>query len=55
MGRQFAAFYGLVIAAGAFVLFGHAIISPERWLSIPADVVHVVFAAMWAGGLVGLS
>jgi copper transport protein len=52
--RQFAAFYGLLIAAGAFVLFGHAVVSPERWLSIPADVVHVVLAAMWAGGLVGL-
>jgi copper transport protein len=54
MARQFAAFYGLLIAAGAFVLFGHARVSPERWLSIPADVVHVVFVAMWAGGLVGL-
>ena len=51
MVRQFAAFYGLLIAAGAFVLFGHAITSPERWLSIPADVVHVVFVAMWAGEL----
>ncbi len=54
LARQFAAFYGLIIAAGAFVLFGHAIVSPERWLSIPADIVHVVLAAMWAGGLVGL-
>jgi putative copper export protein len=54
MARQFAAFYGLLIAAGAFVLFGHAIVSPERWLSIPADVVHVVLVALWAGGLVGL-
>jgi len=54
MSRQFAAFYGLLLAAGAFVLFGHAITSPERWLSIPADVVHVVFVAMWAGGLIGL-
>jgi putative copper export protein/methionine-rich copper-binding protein CopC len=53
--RQFVAFYGLLAAAGAFVLFGHAVVSPERWLSIPADVVHVVFAAMWAGGLVGLA
>ena len=42
------------MAAGAFVLFGHALVSQERWLSIPADIVHVVFAAMWAGGLVGL-
>jgi copper transport protein len=54
MARQFAAFYGLLVAAGAFVLFGHAIVSPERWLSIPADVVHVVLVALWAGGLVGL-
>ncbi len=54
MSRQFAAFYGLIVAAGAFVLFGHALVSPERWLSIPADIVHVVFVAMWAGGLVGL-
>ncbi len=54
ISRQFAAFYGLLVAAGAFVLFGHALVSQERWLSIPADIVHVVFAAMWAGGLVGL-
>lgn len=52
--RQFAAFYGLVLAAGAFVLFGHALVSPEKWLSTSADVVHVVLAAMWAGGLLGL-
>ena len=54
MYQQFAAFYGLIAAAGAFVLFGHALVSPERWLSIPADIVHAVFAAMWAGGVVGL-
>jgi copper transport protein len=54
VARQFAAFYGLLVAAGAFVIFGHAIVSPERWLSIPADVVHVIFVAMWAGGLFGL-
>jgi copper transport protein len=54
INRQFAAFYGLLVAAGAFVLFGHALVSQERWLSIPADIVHVVFVAMWAGGLVGL-
>jgi copper transport protein len=54
VARQFAAFYGLLVGAGAFVVFGHALVSPERWLSTPADVVHAVFAAMWAGGLVGL-
>jgi copper transport protein len=51
---QFAAFYGLLASAGAFVFFGHAIVSPERWLSIPADVVHAVVAATWIGGLTGL-
>jgi copper transport protein len=54
VAAQFAAFYGLLASAGAFVLFGHAIASPERWLSIPADVVHAVVAAMWIGGLAGL-
>ena len=52
--RQASAFYGLLVSAGAFVAFGHALVSPERWLSTPADVVHAVFAAMWFGGLVGL-
>ncbi len=52
--RQATAFYGMLISAGAFVAFGHALVSPERWLSTPADVVHVVFAALWLGGLVGL-
>jgi len=52
--RQAAAFYGMLVSAGAFVAFGHALVSPERWLSTPADVVHVVFAALWLGGLVGL-
>src|ERR1700722_5960165 len=52
--RQATAFYGLLVSAGAFVAFGHALVSPERWLSTPADVVHAVFAAMWFGGLIGL-
>ena len=51
---QATAFYGMLLSAGAFVAFGHALVSPERWLSTPADVVHVVFAAMWLGGLIGL-
>jgi copper transport protein len=52
--RQAAAFYGMLLSAGAFVVFGHALVSPERWLSTPADVVHAVFAALWFGGLIGL-
>ncbi len=54
IGAQAAAFYGLLVSSGAFVLFGHAVASPERWLSIPADIVHAIFAAMWFGGLIGL-
>jgi len=53
--RQATSFYGMLLSAGAFVAFGHALVSPERWLSTPADVVHVVFAAMWFGGLIGLA
>ncbi len=52
--RQATAFYGMLLSAGAFVVFGHAVVSPERWLSTPADIVHVVFAALWLGGLIGL-
>jgi copper transport protein len=52
--RQAAAFYGMLLSASAFVVFGHALVSPERWLSTPADVVHAVFAALWFGGLIGL-
>jgi copper transport protein len=54
LGRQFAAFYGLVISAGAFVIFGHALASADHWVTGVADVVHVVFAGMWIGGLAGL-
>jgi copper transport protein len=54
IAAQFTSFYGMLVAAGAFVVFGHAIASPERWLSIPADVAHVVVAATWVGGLCGL-
>jgi putative copper export protein/methionine-rich copper-binding protein CopC len=54
LAAQLAAFYGLLVAAGAFVLFGHASVSSERWLSTPADVAHAVVASLWFGGLIGL-
>ena len=54
LANQLAAFYGTLLSAGAFVVFGHAIAGRERWLSVPADVVHAVFAALWLGGLTGL-
>ena len=41
-------------AAGAFVLFGHARAASPTWATVPADVVHVVCAAVWLGGLIGL-
>lgn len=54
LGNQLAALYGTLVSAGAFVVFGHATAGRERWLSVPADVVHAVFAALWLGGLTGL-
>jgi copper transport protein len=54
MSRQFAAFYGLLASSAAFVLFGHALASADRWVTVPADVVHVTFASIWIGGLTGV-
>jgi copper transport protein len=51
---QAVALYSTLVAAGAFVLFGHARSSSPAWVTIPADVVHVVCAAVWLGGLIGL-
>ena len=51
---QAVALYSTLAAAGAFVLFGHARSSSSAWITIPADVVHVVCAAVWLGGLTGL-
>ncbi len=51
---QSLAFYGGLIVASSFVWWGHATESAHPWLSIPADVAHVIAAAVWFGGLVGL-
>jgi putative copper export protein/methionine-rich copper-binding protein CopC len=51
---QVLALYGGLIATGAFVAFGHALQSSNRWLTVPADVVHVAVASVWLGGLIGL-
>jgi copper transport protein len=45
---------GGLVTSLSFVLWGHAIEGATAWLSIPADAVHLVVAAVWFGGLVGL-
>ncbi len=52
---QGCAFYGGLTVAVSFVLWGHAIESPYRWLSVVTDGAHVAAAAIWFGGLVGLA
>ena len=51
---QVLALYSTIGAAGAFVLFGHARAASPAWVVVGADVVHVVCAAVWLGGLIGL-
>jgi copper transport protein len=48
-------FYGSLAVTASFVLWGHAVEAPNRWLAMGADVVHVAVAAAWFGGLVGLT
>ncbi|MCU0311744.1 MAG: copper resistance protein CopC/CopD [Acidimicrobiales bacterium] len=52
---QGCAFYGGLAVTVSFVLWGHAIESPYRWLSVLSDGTHVAAAAIWFGGLVGLA
>jgi copper transport protein len=40
---------------GSFALWGHDTEAPYRWLAVGSDIVHVAAAAVWLGGLVGLS
>jgi copper transport protein len=51
---QVLALYSTLGAAGAFVLFGHARAASALWVTMAADVLHVVCAAVWLGGLIGL-
>jgi copper transport protein len=52
---QVLALYGGLVATGSLVVFGHALQSSNPWLTAPADVVHVAVAAVWLGGLIGLT
>lgn len=43
---------GAALAAGSFALSGHTRTTSPAWLSTGADVVHVISAAAWFGGVV---
>lgn len=51
---QVLAFYGAIAVAVALVFWGHTAASPRPWVAIPADIVHVLAALIWFGGLVGM-
>lgn len=48
-------FYGGLAVTTSFVFWGHALEAPNPWLAIAANAVHVAVAALWFGGLVGLT
>lgn len=52
--RQALVFYGGLAACASFVLWGHSLEAPHRWLAIIANGTHVITAAVWLGGLIGL-
>ena len=53
--RQGLAFYGGMATTLSFVFAGHATNAPDRWVAVFSDAVHVTAAAVWLGGLVGLT
>ena len=53
--RQTLAFYGGLITCVSFLFWGHTLDSPDKWLALLSNGVHVTAAALWLGGLVGLA
>ncbi|QOC92111.1 copper resistance CopC/CopD family protein [Micromonospora craniellae] len=49
------AFTGVALAWGAVALVGHTRTYGPAWLVVTADVLHVVTAGVWLGGLVALA
>lgn len=45
---------GAVIAAASVLPLGHSRTEQPAWLMLPADLLHVLTAAIWLGGLIGL-
>lgn len=52
--RQTLAFYGTLATCMSFLFWGHTLDTEERWLALLSNGVHVMAAALWLGGLVGL-
>jgi putative copper export protein len=52
--NTWAACAGAGLALLSFVLMGHTVIHPQRWLLAPLLLVHVAVAAVWLGALAGL-
>lgn len=45
---------GAALALLSFLLMGHTVIHPQRWVLAPLLLVHLVVAAVWLGALAGL-
>ncbi len=55
LAAQVLSFYGGLAVTVSFALWGHNTEAPYRWLALVSDIVHVTAAAVWLGGLVGLT
>ncbi len=51
---QALAFYGWLAVGIGFAFWGHATAAPNEAVAVMADVIHVLAAAFWFGGVVGL-
>lgn len=52
---QTLSFYGALMVTSSFALFGHSYAATNQSLAIISDAIHVTAAAIWLGGLIGLS
>lgn len=48
-------FYAGLVVVGSFVLWGHPTQAPNPWIAMVAEGLHLGVAAVWFGGLVGLT
>ncbi len=55
IAAQIMALYGGLAACGAFVLWGHATEASSLPFAIVSDLMHVVTAALWFGGILALA
>jgi len=53
--RQVLVTYGALVAAGSFALTGHTTQADPAVVAGAADAIHMLVAAIWLGGLVGLA